>query len=95
MDFLFGLERGQHVEILHMCSIALKSRVVNMLRFYEYVLLFWIRESSTCWHVINMFFYVGLESGQDVGRIPMFSFVVDSSVVNMLRLYEYVMLFWT
>ena len=44
-----------------------------------------IQEWSTCWDGINMFFYVGLESGQHVDTIPMFSYILDSSVVNILR----------
>ena len=108
----FGLESGQHVEIPPMFSIALDSRVVSMLRFYDcacsiwdlrvvtiqrfyvYDILGWIREWSTCWVSINMFFYVGLESGQHVDILPMFSIALDSRVANMTRFNEYVLLLW-
>ena len=47
--FLYpGFESGQHVEILPMFSIALDSRVVNMLRLYKYVLFFLVSR------VVNM-----------------------------------------
>ena len=85
MIFYVGFESGQLVEISPMCIVALQSWVVNMLAFYEYVLSFWIREWSTCWVSINMFFFVGLESGQHVDILPMFSIALDSRVVNMLR----------
>ena len=39
---------GQHAEILTLFSIALDARVVNMLRGYGCVVLFWIREWSAC-----------------------------------------------
>ena len=66
MFFYVRLESGQHVEIVPMFSIALDSRVVNMLGIYRYVPLFWTREWSTCWDSIDTFRYVGLESGQHV-----------------------------
>ena len=44
-----------------------------------------IQEWSTFWDVIHHLFYVGLESGHRVDVLPMFSFVLDSSVVNILR----------
>ena len=94
MFFHVWLGSGQRVETLPMFSIALDSRVVNMLRFYEYVLLFVIREWSACWYSITMFFHLGLESGQRVETLPMFPIALDSRVVNMLRIYEYVLSSW-
>ena len=37
MSYQFGLESGQHGDILLMFSIALDSRVANMLILFEYV----------------------------------------------------------
>ena len=54
-----------------------------------YLLLFWIREWSTYWACIIVFFYVGLERGQHVEILPMCSSALDLRVVNMLRVYEY------
>ena len=63
-SFYFGLESGHHVDILHMFSIALGPRVVNMLRFYEYFILFSLREWSACCdsHAYVLFFRIRLWS---------------------------------
>ena len=68
MFFYLGLESGQHVEILPMFSIALDSRVVNMLRFYEYV----------------FFFISGFASGQHFEIQVICHSGLDSRVVNRL-----------
>ena len=88
--FYLWLESGQHVDLLLICSFMLDSRVVNMLKFYECVLLFGTWEWSTCCDSVNVFFYVGLESGQHVDVLPRCSIALASRVVNMLRFYEYV-----
>ena len=78
MFFLFGYESGQHAEILPMFSIALDSRVVNMLIFYEYV----------------FFFISGFASGQHFEIQVICHSGLDSRVVNKLRLYQCVLLHW-
>ena len=89
MFFCLGLESGQHVEILPMFSIALDSRVVNMLRFYEY--LFFVSGFASGQHfeiqVSNMSLCIGFESGQQFEILPMCSIALDSRVVNMLKCY--------
>ena len=70
-----------------MSSIALVARVVNMLRFSECIIL-WFFEWSTCLDSINLFLYVGFESGQHVEIPPMFSIALDPRVVNRLRFHE-------
>ena len=89
-----GVESGPHVDIQPMYSIALVLRVAIMLRFYEYVLLSWTWEWSASWDSTNMFFYLELESCQHVEILPMFSFALDSRLVDMLRFYDYSILFW-
>ena len=66
--FCIGLESGQHVEIL-IRSIILDSRVVNMLRFNGYVLLFRILR------MVNMFkFYPCLSLAVDSRVVDMLMF---------------------
>ena len=60
----FGLDSGQHFEILPMFPIALDSRLVNMLRVYEHVQWRWTRvvnilrfkyDALRCWvRVVDM-----------------------------------------
>ena len=82
-----GFVSGQHVEIRPAFSVALVSSVVGMSRDYEYVLLLWLREWSTCCDSMNVLFYFGLESGQRVEIIPMLFVALASRVVNMSRCY--------
>ena len=85
--FYFCIESGQHVEILPMFSIALDSRVVNMLKC-ELIrsFIFWIWEWSTCWDSIYVLLYLGSESGQHVEILHTVSIALDSSMVDMLSL---------
>ena len=43
---------------------------------------------------MNTCLYSGLESGQHVDILPMFSIALDPRVVNMFRVVEYVLLYW-
>ena len=77
-----------------MSYTALDSRVAKMLRVCEYVILFWVREWSTCLYERICSFIFGLDSGQHVDIIPMFAIALELRLVNMLRFYEHVLLFW-
>ena len=69
------------------------SRVVNMLRFNEYVLFTFGFQSGQHGGVIPMFFFcIGLESGQHV-EILIRSIILDLRVVNMLRVSEHILRF--
>ena len=85
MLFYLGLESGQHVEIIPMFSVALDSRVVNMMRLYGKPLYLGFESGQqvelqlmcSCIldsRVVNMFTHY-----------PCFPSALDSRVVNMLR----------
>ena len=92
MFFHFGLESGQHVDILPCFLLYLIREWSTCWDSNEYVILFLSRVWSTWWDSVNLFLYVGLESCHHVDILHMFSIALGSRVVNMLRFYEYVIL---